>query len=594
MPAAGTFHFAWVDETETTFNPATHNREDESIFSFTISQREGQFAEAQVEIENPEEGLLKVGREQYAWISVTKDAVTTALFFGRVTAFPDNITGETVTLTFASQFPGWEAALNTLFQSLKVEPFWDPAFIATADIDKPESALEALPSRYHFNRTTGEVTVSDILTGASTATISNHFREPLSVSKTGSPARRVKIVGEVAWEQRLIGTTSRVNDAIRTKFEGLAVNSMTGQAIVESWPRPGDSFGGSTGYEIVGSSISETTAISPFRNPVSVSFHQATTETERARSEALFGQRVDSVYSTVPRRWYRTRLTTRYDFSQSRSETITGIIENDVQALSFDQDGGKIEINLTAEDVVGLGLMPASLSSYFLTARGVTSWKHLLARAKAQLAISARAIEITFEIPFWDGLGLSCRNGITLIDSRLPGGQATGKIIAYELSVVGDTGELSAEVTIGVSVGNGASYSPAGTAPDYCDTDYVGLSYQTGDGEQGAGLGGADIIYQPYGHQKPIDPLIIQRLRNGDVVQNVTIENQPSVQNAALLANQYPSRNNAAAVLAEVQTKITVELRELKAEDNVTHAIVVNIPKPWAAPKGIDLAAAHA
>lgn len=588
---AETFHFAWVDETETTFSAGTHARQDEDVFSLRIAQNEGEFATAEVEIENPGEGLLKAGRDQYAWISVTKDTVTTALFFGRVTAFPDEFTGETVRLSFIAQFPGWQSDLQTLFNTLKVLPYWDEAFIAPADRDKPETALESRSSVYHFPRTSPTITLSDVLTGASTTTVSNHLREPFRVSRTGAPARRVVIRADVAWEQRISGITSRVNDEIRRAFTSLDVNTLTPEAIVNSWPKAGDIFGGGGGYEVVSASIKEAPAISPFRSPTSVEFHQATTDAERSASEVLFGTRVDSRYATVPRKWYKTKLRTRYDFRQSRSETISATIENDVQALAFDQDGGTIDIDLAAEDVVGLGLVPASTSSYFLTPRGVNSFKYLLARARANLAIAARAIEITFEIPFFDGLSLSCLNSIQLQDSRLPGGSATGKVISYELSVDGDTGTSSCSVTIGVSVGNGQSYSASGVLGDYCSTGYTGLVYQVGEGEEGAGLASPDIIYQPYVGQIPSDPLIIRQLRNGDIVRSVTVTNEATDQNAALLANQYPQRSDVAGVLSQYQTRIKVEMRELTAVDDLTHSINVAIVHPWAAPAGINLAA---
>jgi hypothetical protein len=72
----------------------------------SIAQTEGEFATAEIVIENPGEGLLNPARKQYAWISVTADAVTTAMFFGRVTAFPRDLAGQQVTLEFTAQFPG--------------------------------------------------------------------------------------------------------------------------------------------------------------------------------------------------------------------------------------------------------------------------------------------------------------------------------------------------------------------------------------------------------------------------------------------------------------------------------------------------------
>ena len=64
----GPHHFAWADEGET-FDATIHNREDEAVLSLSISQSEGDFASAQVNVLNPGEGLLAPGRQQWAWIS---------------------------------------------------------------------------------------------------------------------------------------------------------------------------------------------------------------------------------------------------------------------------------------------------------------------------------------------------------------------------------------------------------------------------------------------------------------------------------------------------------------------------------------------
>ncbi len=590
MANDATFHLAWVDDTETTFIAGTHAREDEDVFGFQISQTEGEFAALRLQVRRPDDGLLNPSRKQYAWLSVTVDATTTALFFGRVEGVPDGAENEIVTLQFISQFPGWEDSRQALFDTLKVLPFWDPAFIAESDLDVPETVLEARRALYHYDRVAGAVTLSDIIVGTSTDTVSDHFSESLSWGITSAPARRVTISGTVDWEQRIVGTTTRVNTKIKREFPGGAVNTFTGPAMQQTWPQPGDSLGGETGYQVVRSNISLIAPLPSAMPDESSAFKTKVSDGEVALAKALFGTTSLSRDATLRRWWFDTRLWVRYDYRQSRSETITTTIENDVQALAFDDDGGEIRLDLQAENLTQLGLLNRSNSSYFLTPRGQQSFGHLMARAQAALASSARAVEITFERPFFSALSTSCKNAITLNDATLPGGTATGKIKSYELTVDGNTGETNAVITIAVSVGNGASYSAAGTAGDYCAAAYVNSGYQYETGET-ADSEVPTIIFEPYGNQLPTDPSIIARVRNGNIVQSVSVANGPATQEALLVANQYPTLDNVPAVVDANPTTIDLQLRSLAAVDDLSHTITVNVLYPFAAPQGIDLAA---
>src|SRR3989304_5864200 len=64
----GPFYFAWEDE-GIPFAESVQAREDETIFSFTVEQSEGDFATLHIQIINPHIGLLSAGRKQWAWLS---------------------------------------------------------------------------------------------------------------------------------------------------------------------------------------------------------------------------------------------------------------------------------------------------------------------------------------------------------------------------------------------------------------------------------------------------------------------------------------------------------------------------------------------
>jgi hypothetical protein len=591
MAETATFNFAWVLSTETTFVAATHAVQDESVFGLEIAQNEGEFATASIQIRRPTAGLLNSSRKQYAWISVTQGATSTALFFGRVLGLPRDLAGDVVTLEFVSQFPSWESSLDTLFATLKVLPFWDEALIAAADQNKPDTALESRRALYNFDRVSGAVTLSDLIVGDSTTTVSDHYHDSLVFDVTGNPARRVTVRARVEWEQRITGQTRKVNTKIKKAFGG-TVNSFTPDAMLNGWPEPGVNIGGQSGYNVIKATIRQISPLPAEMSAASSSYAKKISDAESGYAAAVLGTSATSRSATVPRVWFETDLKIGFDFRQSRTETISVEIQNDVQLVAFaGTDGGSIDIELTAEDVIQAGLMTPSYSSYFLTTRGKRSFGYMLARAQAALAASARSVEITIERPFFSCLSLSCKDALTVTDSRLPGGTATGKIKAYKLTVDGSTGETKASVTLGVSVGNGATYSASGTAGEYCTTQYIGGDYQEVTG-QDVDPDITSIIFDSYSGQKPSDPSIIAKLGSHNIVDSITLTNGPTTQAALLTANQYPVTDDAANAVANAATSVDVQLYPLTPTDNLTHSIVVTVAYPFAAPKGINLAAA--
>lgn len=133
--------------------------------------------------------------------------------------------------------------------------------------------------------------------------------------------------------------------------------------------------------------------------------------------------------------------------------------------------------------------------SYFPSDRGQQSLQHLICRARAKLRKRARAVQLSWECPFQNAIGLSCRTNASISDSRIPGGVATGKVIAYKIVAQGNTGRLYGEVTIGCTVGNAGHVAPSSGTPEYVAAGYVD-GYQAYDG-QVVTFGAGDIGYTP-------------------------------------------------------------------------------------------------
>lgn len=131
---SGRIFFAWVDDAEV-FSAVTHAREDEEVFSLSISHSEGEFATASIEIRNPGIGLLAPGRKRRAFISceLSAGSPATLLFAGILTAFPVGLVGqESVAIECVSRPSDDRGALLSLFASLN-------GFLSTVTI--PQSGI---------------------------------------------------------------------------------------------------------------------------------------------------------------------------------------------------------------------------------------------------------------------------------------------------------------------------------------------------------------------------------------------------------------------------------------------------------------------
>src|SRR5690606_24563287 len=101
--------------------------------------------------------------------------------------------------------------------------------------------LEARSALYHYHRTTGAITLSDIITGDATLAVSNHFHDSLQFDVTDNPARRVVVTATVEWLQHITGVSQGVNNRIQKAFPGNTVNTFSGVQLAAAWPQAGDS-----------------------------------------------------------------------------------------------------------------------------------------------------------------------------------------------------------------------------------------------------------------------------------------------------------------------------------------------------------------
>jgi hypothetical protein len=518
------FYFAWADSDETTFTEG-HARVDEDVYSINLQHAEGDFASLEVEIRNPRRGLLAPSRKRWAWLSYRKqDSTLVPLFFGRIVGVPQDVQDNIIQVSFLARPVDFTAQKAALAEAMKVSPYWDEVWLPDQEAINPDSVLEGYSSLWHIDRVTGEVTASDIITGEDGQidfTASQVFYDSVSITYGDQPLRRIKVEATVNWQQYGSGDISITRDLLdrfrsetangvyaadktpRTS-EGV-INIIPGEEMIAAWPEFGQSIGG--GWT-VGDSSARVVGEKPL-DPILLPNREAYAAVEHWKDfpgsptalRTLFdrspGFVVEIENTTKP--WldafgwaahgdvnvlwvpiWQIAVTMKLHWEAARdwSEVLTFTVDADVQELvTGDEEDDETILSVGPADVDGY-IGDSRRDAYFRTDRGRQSLQNLLARARAHLLASARAVEVSFSVAFEDGLGLSCRKSASIVDPRIPEGIAAGKIKGYALTCDGSTGVMLATVTIGCTVGRGGTISVVPGTPIYVADGYVNTGYQ--------------------------------------------------------------------------------------------------------------------
>lgn len=582
------FFFAWVAPTETTFG-IEHQVEDEKVIGIALTHGEGGFAKADIKVKNPRTGLLAPVRDQWAWLSwvdpQNPTAGAVALLFGRIVGLPQQVQGNAITLSFLARPADYDAVKRALAETMKLAPFWDPVFLNEDSRDDPDTVLQGYTHAWHVDRVTHAVTASDILNGEDGLVDfgEDFLRESLDPSYGQPPLTSVKVSAVINWDQAAVGTvdfTAQLLAAFAAAGSGnnQSIRSLTGDGLMLDFPEQDDRIG--SGWSFDGCSVVRTDG---FVAPQD--YHQVV---------------LTNGTGQFPVWTMRPVFKADYDVSRKRQETLSFTLNADCQAIVTDPGGediAEIKVSGDADEPVDapdtdnpLGALPIGdvrNRAYFPTARGRQSLEYLICLARGAILERSRAVSVTFSVPFRDGLDLSCRKNARIVDPRLPGGEATGKIVAYTLSVA--DGRMLASVTIGCTVGKGNTVSTIPGNPVYVDDGYVDLGYQLYAGATLMPVAG-EVTYEEFGQIPPNDDGIdFFAMDPATLVEDITIINPLPTQQAVLSAFQ-PDLAAAIDALNQVFTEVDGEFKLLKGGPFITdYPITVSA---LMVPKTLDLEAA--
>ncbi len=576
------------------FDASKHAVEDAKIRSVKVSQKEGGFAELEITLQNPGTGLLAPGRQEWCWLSYDAgDGEILPVFNGRIVGAFADFHKEIVQLSFVAQPDNYAAKKREIYDSLAGLPYSDPVWYSNGTPDA-DTILETISALWHIDRTTLEVTTSDILVGEDGIIEigeEDHRYDTMEVTIAQPPITRVHVTGTVSWTQQGSGTidiTSQTNKLFQDAtsmyggtlgFESV-ISTLT-DGLEADWPKAGTSIGG--GWSVgLDTSIEAASWVKQYNT--STSFDSA--------DVGYFDEDLAEWQVTFPIYSYKLNLTCDWDASRKRTETVEFTMLADLQRLMSQPAGADEEsITLTSNDIgdaVDIDYTPPvgdlRRNSYFNTTRGISSVEYLMLLARAKIRARARAIEIAFECRLEDALGISLRHNVHLTDRRLPGGEATGKVIGYEICQ-DQSGRPYAKVTIGCSIGRDGIVTAAEGTGAWVDAGAVSAGIQTTVGGETT-LVTSELVYQPLTDFKVSDDgLNLFDLKSADAINSFTMTNGLKDQIAAVQAALDPM-----AEFDTVPTRICLDLKPVQGVD--FHTDYLPAVKPLPVPKTIDLEAA--
>jgi hypothetical protein len=535
MPA-GLPYFAWIDASETVFG-GEHLRWDEQVFSFTLTQDEGDPASLTVVIRRPRNvagapiGLLGPGRKIWAWFALDCGPALVK-FRGRLVGIPTSLFEDLVTLEFVARPVDVVAQKEALADTLRVLPFYDEAVIDPQRRKDPDVVLEGYTKIWHYDRETHVVTVSDEITGEDGIVDFDGVSEDgkvlydgLGLTLASGPLARVDIAAEYTWTQQARGTVD-LTSYLLSHWPGVIVGEGPGPIIPglteSNWPKSGAGLG--DGWQVAASTAKDVFPFQSFttsygltliaeesggEGTTQVTFNEtrsgttggivpsvsteSITEGVIDRNEwsvnydddgdaSSWSRSYSSHGTTINLQGIQATLSAGYTAERPFTERISFSLFADVQPILTDPEDGEAlriddirSVNLSSGEELAPIIDPRR-RSYIATERGNQSLEHLIAFARAHLMKRARVVEIAFAPKLARMPEITLRKSAILVEPRV--GEALGKVIGYSIALDGSDGRINCEARIGCTIGRGGLATASDGAPAYATADYVGYDYQ--------------------------------------------------------------------------------------------------------------------
>ncbi|WP_375782918.1 hypothetical protein ACE10Z_23680 [Bradyrhizobium sp. Pha-3] len=163
------------------------------------------------------------------------------------------------------------------------------------------------------------------------------------------------------------------------------------------------------------------------------------------------------------------------------------------------------------------------------------TFPYLISIQRAHGRKKARAVAIDFSPidPFGLGLELTLRKTVSLHDTRLGGGIASGKLIRIEHACDGPSGRETCNARIGCAIGNDTTITAVHGNPTWCAADFLGSDYQVFSSSIVVIGDASDVGYTPP-VAAPNDDGLVFPLTKDQIVISEAVRGDAGAQGAAV------------------------------------------------------------
>ncbi len=631
---AAQLHFAWVTPDEP-FDAGAHARADEQVHHVVVREAEGAVPTAEVTLATPDRALIVPGLAAHALLSATVEGICRPLFRGRLMAAPVVMGTGTLTLRFEARLGDHAAATAAALAPFRVGPGYDSLFVRDGDEDDPEVVLRGWLRHLWTDRRDGTVAVSHDTTGGHTDHVTRAAVAADSVRwwLAAPPYHQVTLTATARWHQEGRGTLNLGREIWRQN--GGPLQTLTPpESFAAGWPRAGESLGSDTGYRVRQAALVEMPPPADPHMPYEARYTMMDDHDGPWNFSGRSGR--SPWYSTggslvsLRKRTYDPQLFVDWHYRQKREEHLTLTLVGAAQDTAEGPDATQPHLWFDLGDVAAVPAAAVTLpddplpadclsliarareeetnptppappagtppvgdarrAGFFLTDRGRQALDHAVQLAAVTLARSQRAVRIAARLPGWTArtLDVTCDSTLTLDSPRLPGGQATGKVVA--LALIWDHGVPALEVTLAASLGTGSTLDPAVLNDPY-GPDYSAPGvYAHPAGAVRDSHGDVPVTYHDPGDQAPTLGLVaLPHMTENEFLERLCLVNLAPEQEAWLWERQRIGFWPPTEVQA-VPSDVALALTPLTAVDVLPHTITVTPTGPVGLPATLDLA----
>lgn len=469
--------FARVNDPDVVFDPAQHAVEDLEVTEISFSHLVGQAASFDATLRLPQAGLLSGPR--WAIVSVEIILWNGQIFIlelarGTPSAIPIGLLGELVTVEFLCRKSNFSQAVDTAYAQ------YNSIVPESLEPEGPRRTKDYIVAEPYISPTTLQVTMDPIAgSGSPTATIFGEGAPAgesqifgLQIDMLDTPVSRVDVKAEARFDEVKYG----LKNLLATTF---GLRTYTPDALIQSLR--GVRLDGA--YELLYSDATKTidNTSSDVENPLKIFTSEERKDpltcvirgadfVEYDLYEIQNPELVTLISATQPRREF-FNVTVEPDIQDVPDEDE---IEDEVQILepeklsqsqfsvtySRQREGGASITTINSKEVRASAFLYEDFevpSSGRRTRQSAEKTIQALIRRGVRKAVQrAHAVELTIDLPAVVALQFSLTSRARVVDARLPGGQAVGKVVGISATF----GEKDrAELTISCPVSSDATPS---------------------------------------------------------------------------------------------------------------------------------------